>query len=630
MTPIALRIQNFRSFKAEQIFYFPVEPGLYFMQGLNEVEPRLGGNACGKTSIWEALTWCLYGVTPDGLKAGDVCNWHATKDVAVAFVFMLANGEPVMVRRTWGPISWTLHRGDEKSDSLETQVTDLTKDATNPVLAMLRLELEPWLNSILTAQGKPMFLDLKAEAQASLFSEVLGLERWVEYGRLMGEKARATDSKIRDLERQQSRLSGELEGLGRQDFSRSHDEWEVERMRRILTLETSHKEGVAKEKRLRQELEKAQEAEANARAWVAKAQPSAGLQKDLGTFRGYVADYSTMRRDAERDLAAVQASAADMEKEETCPTCRRPFTKEHLREHRDKIGRGVLHLEGQIKRWKKELVASQERLQELEAEAAEEAAELSRAREALDLAQREASNARRALDLQARELDRLEDEAERIEAEANPYAGMAREATRNAAKLRGALSEGQGRLDAAQERYALQSFWAGRGFKEIRLQEIAEALTELEIEVNSAVTALGLVDWELRFAVDKEGKGGGIQRGFNVLVKSPHNPTPTPWKAWSGGEKQRLRLAGNMGLADLIRGRSGTAFNLEVWDEPTNGLSPQGWTDLLESLAARAKAERRLIFITDHKAHDFGGFAGTATVIKRPSGSKVVTTWGRV
>lgn len=629
MTPLAIRIQNFRSFKKEQSFSFPARPGLYFMQGINEVDEALGGNGAGKTSIWEALTWCLHGVTTEGLKAGDVCNWDQDKGVLVAFDFCFGDEQCIWtVTRTWGPISWKLsHVAEFITDE---QDVDLTKDPSNPVLAALRLELDPWLNCVLMAQGQPMFLDLKADAQASLFSSVLGLERWVDYAKRASVKAGAQDAVSRELEREQARLKGELEGLGRQDFSKSQEDWERNRERMLDDLAAEHKEGVAKLKRLEGVLEEAREAEKNARAWVARAQPEGALLKDAGRMRGNVADYSTMKRDAERDLAAVKGSGNEMEKEEACPTCQRPFTKEHLREHRAKIGRAVIHLENQVARWDKELRASQERLTELEEELGKQEEGLGRARDALDHAQRDASNARRAVELQERELDGLEDRAEALEAEENPFAKMARQATRNASRLREELGDVQARLDASNARYGLLSYWSSRGFKELRLQQIAEALTELEIEVNSAVTALGLVDWELRFAVDKEGKGGGLQRGFSVTVKSPHQPRATPWRAWSGGEKQRLRLAANMGLADLIRGRTGTGLNLEVWDEPTNGLSPQGWRDLLESLKARAEREKRLIFITDHKAHDFGGFAGSATVYKRPSGSKIVTTWGKV
>jgi DNA repair exonuclease SbcCD ATPase subunit len=626
MIPLTLTIKNFRSFKAEQTFHFPEEPGLYFMQGINEVEPRLAGNGTGKSTIWDALFWCLFGKTPKGLKAGDVCNWEAGKGTEVALDFREEGEEGITwtIRRTWGPITWTLsHFAEFITDE---EVIDLTKDQSNPVLAALRLEAEPFLNSILTAQGRPMFLDLKHDAQASLFSDVLGLDRWMDYSKRASTLASEQDAKTRELERKHAKVAGQLEATSRQDFKVSADGWEAQRDRQLADLEAEHVEGLAKRKGLKERLEQAQERETNARAWVAKAQPDAGLEKDYGRARSYVADEQTLLTERRVELRAVESHLAHLNDQGICPTCGQGLNKEaRLRElgRAEKAQKGLVSM---IKAIEKTLDASRDTEARLSAEMEVQETELRQARDELDGAQRDVSSSRRSLELQDRELDRIEDRAEALEEEKNPYKEMEEEARRSGSRLRGELEDLQEQLDASNARYGLLSYWV-KGFKELRLQLIAEALTELEIEVNSAVTALGLVDWELKFQVDRETKGGSIQRGFSVLVKSPHNPAPTPWEAWSGGEAQRLRLAGNMGLADLIRARTGTALELEVWDEPTNGLSPQGLKDLLESLETRARNEGRQIWLVDHKAHDFGGFTGTATVIKAPSGSRVRCSW---
>lgn len=627
MTPLALRIKNFRSFKGEQIFHFPAKPGLYFMQGVNEVEPRLGANGAGKTTIWDALTWCVHGVTADGLKAGDVCNWEASKDVMVGFVFLMPNGEPRMVRRTWGPISWTLHCCNEDLESLDERVIDLAKDGANELMGALRLELEPWLMSVLMAQGRPMFLDLKSEAQTTLFSEVLGLERWTGYSRDMAEAARRTDDIIRDLERQRSRLEGELDQAERQDFSKAHDDWELENARKVLLLVGEHKQGVARLKDLKGAVEVAEKREEAARQGVRDKQGEPEDEKGLREFDEHVRALEDNLLGQRHALDALDGRIDQLKAGDKCPACGVVLSAEHRDEELTKAKAEARELDQVIERLETSLKKARGGRGNLVGRMRAQEEALAAAREELDDCERATSGARRSVELQERELDRLEDEAERLERQENPFAGMAREATRNASRLRSELRAVAERLLTLGERWSLQNYWATKGFKEVRLQEIAQALTELEIEVNSAVTALGLTDWELRFAVDKEGKGGGIQRGFTTTVKSPKHPKATPWRAWSGGEKQRLRLAANMGLADLIRSRTGTDLNLEVWDEPTNGLSQEGWADLFESLATRARSEGRVIFITDHKAHDYGGFDGVATVIKRPSGSTVRKSW---
>ena len=79
MTPVSLTITNFGPFRETQKFEFPREPGLYFMWGENQHEPRLEANGAGKSKLWEALVWVIFGKTSRGLKAGDAANWEAGK-----------------------------------------------------------------------------------------------------------------------------------------------------------------------------------------------------------------------------------------------------------------------------------------------------------------------------------------------------------------------------------------------------------------------------------------------------------------------------------------------------------------------------------------------------------------------
>jgi DNA repair exonuclease SbcCD ATPase subunit len=210
-----------------------------------------------------------------------------------------------------------------------------------------------------------------------------------------------------------------------------------------------------------------------------------------------------------------------------------------------------------------------------------------------------------------------------VEAEKNPFTGMLESGQERLQITKNKLRGVQDQLDRSHERHALYSFWV-RGFKEVRLQLIAEALEQLEIEANSELMELGLIDWELRFDVDSETKKGTLSRGFSVSVLSPHNDERVPWEAWSGGESQRLRIGAQCGLANLIRDRTGCDLPLEVWDEPTEGLSEEGITDLMNALKERAIREGRTIWVVDHRSLGYGGFDGTVTVVKDDKGSRII------
>ena len=610
MKLLSMTVSNFRSFRAEQTFKFPAAAGLYFMQGVNLAEPRLEANGAGKTTLWEALTWCFFGKTSRGLKAGDVCNWEAGKGTTVRVEFINSAGEECYVTRTWGPISWTL------SWNQDDHVEDLTKADGNAVMGWLGLDFAPFLNCILTAQGQPMFLDIKADSKAALFSDVMGLDRWLDYSGRASKRASAQDSISRGFERELAGLHGKLEGLQGQDFTKSMEDWEEARRVKVDQLEADYEQTIndladlqTKNKRIK-EVGKVIGSE---HALSVKAMREAIINRTLrlervGDERSTMATSEANYRNAMRSRKALDQGQ--------CPTCGQEVATRHHHisdEDLNALLRKFDEAREACDKAKQELLVA-ERIEH------EEEGLFAESQSRLDAATYQSKDHDRSIQLAERRLDQMEETAEGLANETNPYAKLLTTARRDASRTQTSIADTQRLLDDSQHHYSLSTFWV-RGFKELRLQEIGEALNELEIEVNSCVTALGLVDWELKFQVDRETKGGSIQRGFNVFVGSPHNLKPVPWESWSGGEAQRLRVAANMGLANLIRARSGCLLDLEVWDEPSNGLSQQGIRDLLEALAARARSEARVIYVVDHTAHSFGQFAGGAIITKTLTGS---------
>lgn len=621
MRILSVRMTNFRSFEDEQVFIFPEKPGLYFMQGINEVEPRLEANGAGKSTIWDAVTWCISGKTPRGLKAGDVCNWKAGKGTKVDIDYILDEGDTCVwtVTRTWGPNSWTLsHVADFITDE---EVIDLTKDKSNPVLEALRLEFTPFLNCILMAQGQPMFLDQKHDAQAALFSDVMGLDRWIDYSSKASKKASAQDSITRLLERKVAELSGTLVAMGRNDLTVSAEQWEIQQGAKLNELEAKYKAAIERLRPIKDSMPDLELEEKERRlVWATLRDPIDDLQDRLNTMKMELHDYDLMLGIATSEGNTLKRALDKLEASNSCSACGQRLNPAEHREHVQKARREWASNVKERSRLESEITGLDRSMAAQQAALDKAWSQVETAKSRHEQTTENITHIRRDVQMIERELDRMEEQAEALTVEVNPFAAMQKQAIAEGQRLRAELDEVQEKLDNSQHRYSLLSFWV-KGFKELRLQLIAEALNELEIEVNSCVAALGLLGWELKFQVDRETKGGSIQRGFSVLVRSPHNRLAVPWEAWSGGEAQRLRLACTMGLADLIRSRSGATLNLEVWDEPTRDLSGQGVDDLLASLAARARHEGRIIWLVDHRTHNFGGFAGGVTIVKTKEGS---------
>ena len=589
------------------------------MQGQNLAEPRLEANGAGKSTIWEAMLWCLYGKTSRGLKAGDVCNWQAGKKCTVILCFhatLDGVSDTYFLTRTWSPNTWTLK-------GLFGSSFDLAKDSSNPALAELRLTFGSFLNCILTAQNQPMFIDQKADAKAAIFSEVLQLDVWLSHSEAASRKASKRDAANRKLEWEVAGLRGKLEELDRNVVRGDSSAWEEERQRKVAELDRKHQ--VASE--LLRDIKAKQDA-ASQRLMDAR-ETSQKVEAELSSFKNLL-------RKAEDDIVvlegAISTAVANITKlqeecnqlqhKQACPTCGQEIDAKgrasmladaqwmlnDTQQHRDKLRK---HLGNKIK----SLREDKETLRECEDLAVEADIKVEAARGESDRLQHQRAYA-------TADLASLERQVEDLLKERNPFLELERKHREDVARIQSDLRLAERELDHGRYLHSLYSFWV-RGFKDLRLHQIAEALSELEVEVNSCVEALGLVGWEIGFQVDRETKSGSIQRGFSVTVRSPHNASAVPWEAWSGGEAQRLRVATTMGFSNLIRARTGTPLNLEVWDEPTQGLSGPGVQDLLEALAARAALEGRQIWVVDHRSRDFGNFAGGATIVKTAEGSTI-------
>jgi DNA repair exonuclease SbcCD ATPase subunit len=618
----SLTISRFGPFTKEQTFKFPSKPGLYFMKGINKVAPRLDGNGSGKTSLWAALFWLFYGKSPRGLKAGDVANWTEGKGAAVELMFYRGSAAHVL-KRTWSPNSWTLW--DEPSQ----QTIDLTKDDTNEVMSWLRLESAPFLNCILMAQREPMFLDMKADLKTAIFSEVMGLDMWLDCSSRASKKASAQDMIIRSIERKLSELQGQLTSSKTEDkdLGTTHDDWEVNRMKRLLEVESIYKEQLAKEDKSLYYIEECKtKVEQAAKVHEVAASDVSGYGKMIDKCRIDLTEAQKALSVAEHQSDVLIKRIEFLREHDHCPQCDQDLSDE-LRAKKVHTSTAEAAKANKVE---KQCFA---KMKDAERALAEHLVLLDkRERKARDAqhqlrdAEANLRDAQRNHQLLQKRLDELEEQFASVEKEENPYAVLKAKAKQDRKGVQELIKQTVDELDDAKAQWARLTTWV-KAFKEIRLQQISEALQQLEIEVNSCVMALGLVDWELKFAVDREAKNGNIQRGFTVHVLSPHNPNPVPWEAWSGGEAQRLKLATQMGLANLIRERTGTQLNIEAWDESTSGLSPQGITDLLHCLKQRATDEQRVIFIVDHNMFDFGGFDGTVTVTKSGHGSRVASTY---
>jgi DNA repair exonuclease SbcCD ATPase subunit len=220
-----------------------------------------------------------------------------------------------------------------------------------------------------------------------------------------------------------------------------------------------------------------------------------------------------------------------------------------------------------------------------------------------------------------REIKKIELDIKQAKEAKNEFAGLVATKDAELEEIEANLAGIEGKVEELTQEHAAVYYWVA-GFKRLRLYIVEETLRSLEIEVNNNLASLGLINWRIEFDIERENKSGSVTKGFTVLIYDPSGKSHK-YETFSGGETQLLRLAGSLGLANLIMERAGLINKQEFYDEPSSHLSKEAVANLCETLQQRAESTNRQIWLVDHTALDFGGFKEVLTVTKGKQGSTI-------
>lgn len=599
-------IAHFRSFATPQTLVLDREAGLWFMRGRNLVEPALGSNGAGKSTVWDAVTWCLYGRTPAGLKNPDIKPWSGKGTPEVELVVTKGEKQYTLRRKAVTNGFWV----NGKEAGFEQGAI------------ILGLSFSVFVNTVLFAQGQPLFFDHPAKDKMALLAEVLEFERWE-------ERSKRAAASVRELETVGAEIDGEILGL-ESAVAQATDllvrtknaaqEWETTKRQRAATVAAEIEE---LEVLLRKHDKRWADAElaydgagTELKALRAKLPQ---LNVELRVAQQEQDKLELVRSTKARQLRELEEQFAELGELTNCPTCDRPLKGTSLERHQTALRTQIHTLRKEVEQSIPTVIvarcaAAVEALDQIERDIAAEAHKEAQARTTLDYLKPAMAEAQATIVQLKRNLAAEQEQR-------NPHTEQIQVLRRKLAQSTAALEEAKADAVKVQQRTVHMKFWV-QGFRDVQLYALEEVLGDLALATSNALAGLGLADWQIDYVVEKEAKNGNIQRGLAVIVRSPRNKNAVRWESWSGGEGQRLRLAGALALSEVLLAYAGIAPNLEVLDEPTRHLSKEGVADLCELLAERAGALGRASWLVDHLAREGQNFAGYVTVVHDAEGSR--------
>lgn len=598
----SLVLYNFKRFLGKHRFVLNRPPGLYYITGSNKVVPRLGANGVGKTSIWDALLWCFTGTTGRDRKPGDAIEpWTLDGEPCWVSTKFTRLGSTYRLKRSRAPNELVLKHNGKKWFTTQQEVEQLLGMSDG----MLR-------RTVVLTQFGSLFLDLGPEKQSQMFNEALNLDLWLRASELAKRKFKETNRSLVGLRIEQSRLDGRARELEaslaaerekRNEYARTQES-QLDKVAKKIKANKKARLALLREAPAQQTRNEEASKEAGTPQSRMEALEDAIREKtrELGrnsSERGAVGNKIRGLRSSREEYDRSRSST------QTCPDCGQRVDKRHL-------DKKISVLDKRLTKHKRQANALDEQINQLETEIGELEDEHNKLQELND----------KLWDLRS-ERQRLKDELQRLRDQPNPHRGAVRDLRGRLEGLRDARASTEEQIGDLELVAGRCAFWQ-RGYKEIRLKLIDRVLTELEMAATRHTEALGMADCRVEFQTERVKDSGDVTTVFNTLLYMPESKKPIKWESYSGGESKRWQLATAFGLSEVLLSHAGVNPNIEVLDEPTKDMSPEGADDLLEHLRERALELGRAIYIVF--SHDFERslFDGTIMVERTKHGSRIM------
>lgn len=613
--------QNFMTLK--DVFRVELDSrGLILIQGVNSVDSSASSNGAGKSSVPDALCWACYGVTAREVTGDAVVNRDAKKDTHV-WVIIQDGGMTYQIDR------YRKH-AVKKNAVFVTQIdptgakVDLTKGTdkeTQLVIdAIMGASVDVFQAAIYAGQEKmPDLPGMTDKTLKMLLEEASGtqeLEACYAEARSQAtaakrivEEATANHAKtvaaVATIEAEVARLQGQSDEFeaGRRDRAKAH--------LAKVPGENALIDAINSELASLDEAGTAAAIKA-AQATLASVEGEKAQSNLLAdTLRSIEADRARKGASVqvhERELAKATAAlaAVDSQVGTPCGECGKPYCEHDLETVRASRKKAVDEWADKLKKEQMELALIQDdfetartqyhEFQKGMTDVSATAAELTR----LSAVARDIVNKKASIAPITTRIEGHKAAAANCLKEANPYTAaiVGREAA--LVKARDEVVTAQTKIETEQARFdLLQDAVKVFGPAGVRAHILDLVTPFLNDKTRDYLGALSDGHMHAVWSTLAKTAKGELKEKFNIEVTS--DTGGDDFKALSGGEKRKVRLATAMALQDLVASRASKPINLFVADEIDHALDENGLERLMGILDNRAK-ERGTVMVISHNS----------------------------
>jgi len=613
--------------------------GLFLLTGENHQNMSLGTNGVGKSTILDAICWALYEKTAKGIKASKLLR-RGTQ--AEGYVVKLHFDE-FEIERSWHPNYVTLN-GKVVSEEQLVQKIGLT--------------YEQFLFTIYFQQNSTHFVDLSATEKLAFLSDVFDLNIWLDHAEVckaqvdslqivsasLLSKAEVVSLHIADLVAETERIqmlkeNWEQERLGQrkvietnlEEITNQMNKWEsdafakrAEKVKQLDQLKAQVKEVDCKGLEESAELVR-QAVEQTKNQLDTQVKLSNQKQLELMSIKTTISNKT-------EQISNLQSIAQ-------CPTCEQVVSDDHKSMLLTQINEQIKVLDSETKTINEQITAyaivttektqllqdlydKNSRLLTMLGDAKAEQEKQNSINQQINEIEQNLSAVQEGNPYTTQHAQLVAQLSQFDVTFANPYDP---ELVKIAEKHENEKTKHTEFIEAKRvndEVLGKYMFWKTQ-FPLIRLAILDDITEDIEIHFNQALAAVGLFDWSVKVATDRALKSNkkAVRKELNIQLFN-NQGVEIEIDTISGGEMQRIRIASAIGISEMIKARLGVNWNLQLWDEPSLGLSGEGISNMLEFF--KMLSESVEVFVADHRVQNLVKFDKIFNIIKRPTGCSTI------
>lgn len=635
---LELRIRNFLSFQEEQTLDLR-DAGLICVSGFNRDSRSSDSNGAGKSTIMEAMLWCLWGTTLRKLKSDEVINRSASSDCLVSTKLEDESGQVYEITRT------RRSKSSRKTTDLLVTVNSspvtagVNADTQQIVNAIIGMDMDTFTQSVLLSTGNRSFCEMTDAEQKAVLDDILRLDQLTTARRTVRDLISKKQSELSSVSGQLAALEHErgthlaqLDNLRQRSCDYEMQRWrkrygqEADRAQLFLELENLCESVSYVDARDELELADGEYQEA-----LENSETLAEATQDLVTEylekRNELSQKLTFLRERERQVHQDSGQLNQLAGA-VCPTCKQQVSVETAEEHmslweaklkqieelRKKISNAIddTHKEEKSKRdgFSKQQQSCVERLRT--------------AKDVLQIARDKVTKAEFAIN----QIPQLETHIQRItehinnmRTEQSPYVPLIEQCKIHIESMRSSIAVQQYRKRSLDLEVQHLVFWdqgfGNQGMRSYLLDSVTPFLTE---RAQKYADVMSEGDLTIRFDTQTQLKGGKWKEQFNVIVENSQGADV--YRGNSSGEKRRSDVAVGWALGDLAATRAHKPIRFKGLDEPFENLDGTGQDAVIKLLYAVLPDYETVLCIT-HRDHLRNQFPKEICVVKENGSSKI-------